>query len=217
MKVHGVIISPNVRKVVVALNAKGIEFENIPVMPGTKTPEFLEISPMGLIPAIEDGDFAFSDSAVIMEYLDEKFPDNLLMPSNPKDRALSRWFTEYGGTVVFPPCGVLFRQRMVNPYYFKIPTDESIVAEVINQTLPPILDYLEARVPGEGFLFGDLGSADISIISPFINAEYGGYQIDEKRWPKMAAFVKRGKTHPAFVACLEEEEKLRQAVMAEAS
>ncbi len=217
MKVHGVIISPNVRKVVVALNAKGLEFGNIPVMPGTKTPEFLEISPMGLIPAFEDEGFAFSDSAIIMEYLDEKFLDNALMPSNPKDRALSRWFTEYGGSVVFPPCGALFTQRMANPYYFKIPTDEEVVAKAINETLPPILDYLEARAPGDGFLFGELGSADISIISPFINAEYGGYLIDEKRWPQMAAYVKRGKAHSAFAACLREEDKLRQAVMAEAS
>ncbi len=215
MKVHGVIMSPNVRKVVVALNAKGIEFENIPVMPGTKTPEFLEISPMGLIPAFEDGDFAFSDSAIIMEYLDEKFPDNNLMPSNPKDRALSRWFTEYGGTMVFPPCGALFTQRMVNPYYFKIPTDEAIVEKAINDTLPPILDYLEAHVPGEGFLFGELGAADISIISPFVNAKYGGYEIDKKRWPKTAAFVERGIVHPAFAASLREEEKLRRAVMGE--
>jgi len=217
MKLHGIILSPNVRKVVVALNAKGIEFENIPVPPGTRSPEFLEISPLALIPAIEDGDFAFSDSAVIMEYLDEKYPDTPLMPSNSKDRALSRWFTEYGGSVVFPPCAVVFTQRVANPLYFKRPTDEGMVAKAINETLPPVLDYLEARVPNDGFLFGGLGSADISLISPFINAEYGGYQIDKKRWPRTAAFVERGKAHPAFAACLRDEEKLRQAFRAEAS
>ncbi len=217
MKVHGLILSPNVRKVVVALNVKGIEFENNPVLPGAKSPELLEVSPLGLIPAIEDGDFAFSDSAIILEYLDEKFPDTPLMPSNPKDRASSRWFTEYGGSVVFPACAVLYTQLVANPYFFKLPTDESKVAEAIDKTLPPILDYLEAHVPSEGFLFGGLGAADISLISPLINAGYAGYQIDTKRWPKIAEFVERGKAHPAFAACLRDEEKLRQTFRAKAS
>ena len=211
MKVHGLILSPNVRKVIVALNAKGIAFDNIPVVPGTKTPEFLKISPMGLIPAIEDQEFAFADSGIILEYLEEKFPETSLMPDNPKDRALSRWYSEYGGTAVFPPCGAIFRQRAANPLFFKLPTDEEIVAKAIDETLPPVLDYLESQVPEEGFLFGALGSADISLISPFINAEYADYVIDAARWPKMAAYYKRGKAHPAVSATLAEEDKLRQA------
>ena len=217
MKVHGLIMSPNVRKVIVALNAKGIAFTNVPVVPGTDTPEFLEISPRGLIPAFEDGDFAVSDSAVIMEYLEEKFPETKLMPANPRDRARSRWFTEYGGSVVFPPCGTIFMQLMANPYYYKRPTDHAAVVEAISETLPPILDYLESQVPGTGFLFGDLGIADISLLSPFINAEYGGYVIDEARWPKMAAYMTRAKAHPAFVKCLEDEAAVRQSLMSGAA
>ncbi|KZL18641.1 Glutathione S-transferase [Pseudovibrio axinellae] len=217
MKVHGLIMSPNVRKVIVALNAKGIAFENIQVFPGTHTPEFLKISPRGMIPAFEDGDFAFSDSAVIMEYLEEKFPETSLMPSGPKNRALSRWFTEYGGSVVFPPCGTIFTQLMANPYYFKRPTDQAAVDDAITEKLPPILDYLESHVPDTGFLFGELGVADISLLSPFINAEYGGYEIDAAKWPQMAAYYQRGKAHPAFMSTLIEEDKLRQAIMAQAS
>lgn len=217
MKVHGLILSPNVRKVIVALNAKGIAFDNVPVPPGSKDPEFLEISPMGLIPAFEDGEFVFADSGIIIEYLEETFPENSLMPDNPKDRALSRWYSEYGGTAVFPPCGAIFRQRAANPYFFNLPTDEEIVAKAINETLPPVLDYLEGQVPEDGFMFGDLGSADISLISPFINAEYAEYEIDAARWPKMAAYYQRGKAHPAFSATLVEEDKVRKAIIAQAS
>ncbi|MGR3636292.1 MAG: glutathione S-transferase family protein [Shimia sp.] len=216
MKVHGLIMSPNVRKVIVALNAKGIAFTNVTVVPGTDTPEFLEISPRGLIPAFEDGDFAVSDSAVIMEYLEEKFPETKLMPANPRDRARSRWFTEYGGSVVFPPCGTIFMQMMANPYYYKRSTDHAAVDEAISETLPPILAYLEKQVPEAGFLFGELGIADISLLSPFINAEYGGYEIDAAKWPKLAAYYRRGKAHPAFAAPLVEEDKMRQAVLAQA-
>jgi len=217
MKIHGLSISPNVRKVLVALNIKGLEFELIRVFPGTKTPEFLEISPLGLIPALEDGEFAFSDSGIILEYLDEKYPDNPLMPSSLEGRARSRWFSEYGGSAVFPCCAPIFQQRVVNPFYEKKPTDESIVEKVMNEKFPPVLTYLESQVPNEGYFFDELGAADISIVSPILNAEYGQFRIDESRWPKLASFVKRVKSHPAVRPCLELDAAVREALISGAA
>ena len=55
MKVHGAALSPFVRKVLVALELKGLDYEQEDTLPGTQTPEFLKLSPMGKIPAFEDG------------------------------------------------------------------------------------------------------------------------------------------------------------------
>ena len=66
---------------------------------------------------------------------------------------------------------------------------ESVVEHALTTMFPPVLDYLESQVPSEGFLFGAFGLADISIVSPMINAQYGDYNIDRARWPKLAAFV----------------------------
>ncbi len=213
MKVHGTILSPNVRKVVVALNVKGLNYELNSVLPGMMPPELLAISPRGLIPGFEDGDFRISDSTVIIEYLEDQYPDTPLMPPGAQARARSRWLTEYGGSAVFPACRAIFLQRVANPYMGTIPTDESIVEHTINELLPPILDLLESRAPRAGFLFGDIGMCDISVVSPLINAEYGSYAVDDSRWPKLAGLVSRAKAHPAFAKCLAAEREILTAFM----
>ncbi len=78
---------------------------------------------------------------------------------------------------------------------------------LINNKMPPILDYLESELPDQGFLFGDFGVADIGLASPFVNAGYAGYTIDAERWPKAAAFVQRFKAHTAVAPLLAAEAK----------
>jgi glutathione S-transferase len=55
MKVLGIPLSPYVRKVVAVLNAKGIDYELDPIMPGGDDPEFRAVSPLGKIPVLIDG------------------------------------------------------------------------------------------------------------------------------------------------------------------
>jgi glutathione S-transferase len=87
-------------------------------------------------------------------------------------------------------------------------TDEELVAKIIGQDLPPLLDYIESQVPEQGFLFGDMLVADLSLVSPFVNAGYAGYEIDPERWPRFAAFAKRVLSHPSVAPLLEAEAKM---------
>lgn len=61
-----------------------------------------------------------------------------------------------------------------------------------------MLDYLEGQLPADGFLFGEIGLADISLASFFRNAAYARFQIDAARWPKTAAFVARAFEQPCL-------------------
>jgi glutathione S-transferase len=56
----------------------------------TRTPEFLKINPRGKVPAIVDDGFALSESNAICEYLEDKYPQNPLLPKDAKGRALAR-------------------------------------------------------------------------------------------------------------------------------
>ena len=52
------------------------------------------------------------------------------------------------------------------------PTDEERVAKAEKDDIPATLDYLEDQLPADGFLFGDIGVADIAIASFFRNGAY---------------------------------------------
>jgi glutathione S-transferase len=54
-----------------------------------------------------------------------------------------------------------------------------------------VLDYLEAQVPAEGFLFGPVSIGDIALACFFRNAAFARYRVDPARWPRTAAFVGR--------------------------
>ena len=171
MKILGVHLSPFVRKVAVVLTIKEQGYEQQPVMPGDTAPEFRALSPLGKIPVLVDGDFSVADSTAICEYLDEKYPTPAVMPADPQQRARARFLEEYGDSKLVEAASIIFIENFVNPNMRGQPSDAARVASAENELLPPHLDYLESQVPEDGFLFGNFCTADISIVSPVINAQ----------------------------------------------
>lgn len=205
---HGNSISPYVRKVLAVLKLKGIAFEQTQQMPHARDPEYMKISPLGKIPALQDGDLNLCDSTVICEYLQDVYPETPVYPEAHADKARARWLEELGGGRVTELASGIFFQRFMRPMVFKQDADEELVEKIITKQLPPILDYLESQVPAEGFIFGDIQVADISLVTPFINAGYAGYNVDAERWPAFASFVERVKAQPTIAALLADEAKM---------
>lgn len=206
---HGASASPFVRKALAVLAIKELPFEHIQQMPFARDVEFQKISPLGKIPAMQDGDLTISDSTVICEYLEDAYPDKPVYPAGHQDKAKARWYEELGGNRVTELAAGIFFQRFMRPLAFKQDPDEVLVEKIINKDLPPILDYIESQVPAEGFLFGEqFMLADLSLVSAFINAGYAGYNIDAARWPRTAAFLERVKAHHVVAPLLAIEEKM---------
>ena len=80
------------------------------------------------------------------------------------------------------------------------PADEERIATALEQDIPAALDYLEGELPADGFLFGEIGVADIAIATHFLNGAYAGFEADEERWPRTAGFVRRTLGHPCIAA-----------------
>ncbi len=206
MKLYGIPFSPHVRKVRVALALKGLEYESVGTLPGTKTPEYLAINPLGKIPALEDGGLVICDSNVIIEYLEEQYPDTPVRPTSTADRAKGRWLEEYAGSMLFTPLAAnIFMERLTRPYQRKIPADESIVENSIKNLVPPVFNYIESQLPAEGFIFGQLGMADIAVATAIINATYADFKVDAASWPKVAAHLELVMTHPVVIEVLKAE------------
>jgi glutathione S-transferase len=207
IKVHGVHGSPFVRKVLIGLQIKGIEYEQVPQMPFARDEEYQKINPLGKIPTLVDGDLTLCDSKVICRYLEAAYPESPIYPAGTQERATADWYEELGGSTLSELGAGIFFQRFMRPMAFKQDPDEELVAKIIDKQLPPILDYIETQVPAEGFLFGDFTMADLSLVSPLVNAGYAGYEIDAGRWPKFAAFAERVKAHPEVKSILDAEAK----------
>lgn len=209
MKLYGALLSPYVRKVVVVLNLKGLEFEHINVMPGSLPDNYLTLSPLGKIPAFEDGELKLADSSVICEYLEEQYPSIAALPNTPAQRARSRWLEEYADSKLVELFGSgIFFERVIKPLMLQQDTDTEKVSKTINEMLPPVLDYVESQLPEKGFLFNNFTIADIAVASPIINAGYADYTVDSARWPKVSAFVDSVKAHRAVSKALRAETAL---------
>ena len=199
MKIIGSYVSPYVRKVLACLNLKGLAYEIDPITPFFGDESFEAMSPLRRIPVLVDGDLKLCDSSVICAYLDEAYPDRPLLPVDVKDRARARWLEEYadsrlGDVFIWG----LFYPKIVHPAVWGQPGDAEKVERTLSTDAPAVLSYLESQVPAQGFLFGDLGLADISIASFFRNAGYARFEIDAARWPRTAAFVARVFDQPAL-------------------
>jgi glutathione S-transferase len=199
MKIIGSYVSPYVRKVLVCLELKGLDYEVDPITPFFGNDEFERLSPLRRIPVLIDDELVLTDSTVIAEYLDEAYPEPPLLPKHPKERARARWLEEFADTRlgdVF--IWGLFYPKFVHPNVWKEPGDATRIEQSISAEIPAALDYLEGELPESGFLFGSIGLADVAIASFFRNGDYVGYQVAPDRWPRTARFVDEVLAHPAF-------------------
>jgi glutathione S-transferase len=214
LTIIGSFVSPYVRKVLAAINLKGLPYQVDPITPFFGNDEFEKVSPLRRIPVLIDGDFSISDSSVICDYLDDAYPGQPLYPRNPKQRARARWFEEFADTRLGDLfIWSLFYQKVVRPAVWGEATDEERVRKAEEHDIPAALDYLERELPAEGFLFGDIGVPDIAIASFFRNGTYAGFEPVEKRWPRTTAFVGRVLAHPCVASLLPFEDVQRSAAI----
>lgn len=199
IQVIGSYLSPYVRKVLVCLDLKGLEYEIDPIVPFYGNDAFSRLSPLRRIPVLIDGDVCLADSTVICEYLEEAYPQTPLFPEDRKERARGRWLEEYADTRMGEVLiWHLYNQRIIRRYVWGQEPDAAVLNKALNEEIPQIMDYLESNLPLHGFMFGELSIADISIACFFRNAIFAHYTIDEQRWPLTAAYVKAVLNLPAF-------------------
>ena len=191
--VIGVSASPFVRKVRVLLAEKGVPYELDPVIPFNASPEFKQMSPLGKVPAYRDGDRVLCDSSVICAYIERTHPDPALYPSDPYDYGRALWFEEYGDTALAQVMGPkIFFNRVVGPKFFQRPCDEAVVKHAIDEELPPLFDYLEGQLTGNGTSIAgpQFSIGDIGVATQFVNLRHAGVTVDATRWPKLARYVR---------------------------
>jgi len=162
-------LSPYVQKVKLALLEKGIPFETeMPnIGPGTDVGELARLNPRLEVPALEDGDDAIFDSTIILEYLEDKWPQPPMLPATPAERARVRMIEEVCDTYYEAINWAMYEIR-----YFKRATGalaETLTARAGEQ-IAAVNGRLERELGGREYFNGAaIGWGDVSAL-PAVNA-----------------------------------------------
>jgi len=214
MIIHGARPSPFVRKVIAFASEKGIAVEVQTAGFGRGAEGYLKGSPFGKIPALEDGDFLLCDSTAIITYMDAVKPGEEMIPAEPKARARTIWYEEFGDTIVQAAGAKLFFNRAVAKLV-KMEPDLAAADKAEAEEMPKIYDYLESVLPDSGWLIEDRFTlADLAAACPLINVSYVSEGLDAARWPKTAAWLAAVKARPSVAAAMAEEAHAIAAMMA---
>ncbi len=210
LTLFGAPLSPFVRKARLCLLEKGLDYQLEMVMPFTPPEWYLQLNPLGRIPAFKDGELCLADSSVICQYLEEAYEQTTRLYGNSAvERAQIRWLEKYADYELAPltTFGV-FRNRVLKPSSGQACNKESVQA-ALNEKLPPHFDYLERQLGDKPYFVGNqLSMADLAFACQLINMEHGGELIDAKRWPALAAHFGRVKGLASVESVLPGEQRM---------
>ena len=89
MKLYDAPRCPYCARVRIALAEKGLAWEQVVIDLSNRPRSLYELNPSGKVPVLDDG-FVLPESEVIVDYLDDRYPEPPLRPSDPRDRAEAR-------------------------------------------------------------------------------------------------------------------------------
>ena len=118
MKLYGHFISMCTRKVLLTLAEKEIkfDFQTVDLSKGEqKSPEYLAKHPFGVVPFLEDGDIRMYESRAICRYLDKKYSNNPLIPTNTQAFAKMEQFISIEQSYLDVMTAKIFHQRVLAP------------------------------------------------------------------------------------------------------
>jgi glutathione S-transferase len=174
---------PYVARVRIVLAEKGIETETVEIDLSDRPDWFYEKNPAGRVPVIEeDGGPPLPESVVIMEFLEERYPEPSLLPADPADRAAVRL--------------LVFRDHELTSPYYVLRRGEDGAREQFDAALGRF-DALLAERP---YLSGaEYGLADIALVPWVLRArEMLGVELDG--FPSLADWLARLEQRPAIAA-----------------
>ena len=155
-----------------------------------KAPEFLKISPFGLVPAIDDGGYTLADSNAILIYLVQTYAKgSSWLPTDPKQAAeVQRWLTVAADNIYAGPCAA----RLVKVFG----TSHDHAAAVAKAH--DLLKVIDAHLDGRDWLATNkITIADVAGYSYIAHAPEGGVSLAP--YANVRDWLARIEAQPGFV------------------
>jgi glutathione S-transferase len=169
VKLYAFPATPNNRKVVAFIRHYDLNVEVHTVSfknQEQRQPEFLQINPMGKVPALVDGEHYLWESNAILTYLACRFPDCSALPTDTWGRAdADRWLH--------------WQSAHLTPLMGGLKTGVEDPAE-----LEPLLKVLENQLAPREFILGELSLCDFAI-APYLLTKLAS-KLDYTGYPQLA-------------------------------
>jgi glutathione S-transferase len=138
----------------IALVEKGLRYTVREVDLAHKPPELFALNPAGSVPVLVDDGAAIPESLVILEYLEDRFPEPRLLPPEALGRARARLLCDRITVQLGKPSFKATRGTE---------EEKAVAADAVRSAL----SALEREVPEDGYLVGPFSFADI-VLAPFV-------------------------------------------------
>ena len=151
-----------------------------------KPEDLVRQNPYGKVPVLVDDGGVVYESAIINEYLEEKFPEVRLMPKDLLARSKVRIWVDFLNTRIHPTASDLQHDRNIDK---------------AKEKMAQHLETLDKELTGKEFLIGEYSLADVTFIPFYTRRERYKVAIDDtypnvKRWaeslvarPQVAATI----------------------------
>ncbi|MEL7197692.1 MAG: maleylacetoacetate isomerase [Pseudomonadota bacterium] len=179
MKLHGYYRSSTSYRLRIALELKGLEFENVPVnlLEGEqKGTPFTSRNPFGSVPMLEAKGRDRAQSMALLEWLDEAYPDQPLLPADMEDRYTARELIYAIATELHAPLNLPVLKYLKDP----LGASQRVVDHWYRHWLKRTLDPVEARLKQldtKNFLFDAPGMFEAVLIPQIYNARRFHYDL----------------------------------------
>lgn len=202
MKLYGYWRSSSSYRVRIALELKGLVFEYVPIDLTSRggvqhSREFNELSPLAQVPVLEVEEnskhFTITQSVAIIEYLEERFGEPLLLPEEPGERARAREFAQIinSGIQPFHNSGFLDELRAHSPK-----RDPLLMARHYLEKGLRALELLSLPVARRFALGDSVTLADVFLIPQLYQARRFG--VDLSAYPTLLRVERHCQELPAF-------------------
>lgn len=192
-------------RVRIALNLKGIDYQQLPVnlvAGDQKSAEYLELNPQGLVPALrlESGE-VIAQSTAILEWLEEAYPAKSLLPENAYGRASARAMVNGIACDIHP----LNNLRVLKYLSAELRVSDEEKNNWYCHWIHEGFTSLEKQIKAAPYALGESVSlVDVYLVPQVFNALR--FKVDLSSYPKIQAVYKACNTLDAFVQAAPENQ-----------
>jgi glutathione S-transferase len=195
------VFSPFARKVRMVLEYKGLEFESVDGLHVTGREALARVNPRKEVPVLVDGDAVIVNSAHIVAYLEDAYPNPQVLPGDAEARARIRHWERVADTLLDPIVVDVSLWSWANRH----DSPPEGLREAAARDLDAIYGAIEAQLArcGEDFLCGEFSLADIALFPNLYATRALKLGPDPARFPLLVPWLKRVASQPVATADLE--------------